>query len=58
MGAVSKENNKQERTDYKNETPNSDENPEDQSDQIVKTLLGSDPYIVKHKYCEDNFLIT
>ena len=54
MGAACKENDKQERTDCKNETPSSDETPED---QIVKILLGSDPYIIKHKYCEDNYLL-
>ena len=54
VGAVSKENNKQERTDNKNETQNSDETPED---RIAKTLLASDPYIIKHKYCEGNYLI-
>ena len=42
MGAASKEKNKQERTDFK---------------EIVKTLLGSDPYIIKEKYCEDNYLL-
>ena len=54
VGAVSKENNKQERTDNKNETQNSDETPED---RIAKTLLASDPYIIKHNYCGGNYLI-
>ena len=54
VGAISKENDKQERTHNKNKTLNSDEAPED---QIAKTFLASDPYIIKHKYCGGNYLI-
>ena len=52
MDAMSEENNKLDKTDCKDVTPNSGKISEDQSDQIVKNLLGNDPYIIKHRYWE------